>query len=445
MRFEIDQETLPIKFDFFNKKITLYNQNFRHFCTMTKNDYQNELEWLYKQAPNYQIDGKRAYKPGLQNIIKLCEFFGNPQDKIKTVHIGGTNGKGSTSNMLASVLQEAGYKVGLYNSPHLIEFTERIKVNGQNAEPEFVYDFIQKLRDLPAEIRPSFFEFATVMAFEYFHSQNVDVAIIEVGLGGRLDATNIIKPMVSAITNVAQDHQNILGDTIEEIAVQKAGIVKPNTPVISGDENEATKNIIYDKAVENNAPFIDATEIKTDLVTDLKGVYQRKNIRVVLALISELQKSGFNISEEQVEKGLSNVHKNTNFLGRWFEFSQDPLTICDTGHNKAGLEQVFSQLNSVDKFKHIILGFVKDKKIDEVLEMLPENATYYFVKPDIKRGRQPNDYEHQLKKSGISYKIFDDVQSGYLSAKQNVKNGEMIFIGGSNFVVGDFLEKNLQK
>lgn len=445
MRFEIDQETLPIKFDFFLTKKTLYNQNFRHFCTMTKNDYQNELEWLYKQAPNYQIDGKRAYKPGLQNIIKLCEFFGNPQDKIKTVHIGGTNGKGSSSNMLASVLQEAGYKVGLYNSPHLIEFTERIKVNGQNAEPEFVYDFIQKLRDLPADIRPSFFEFTTVMAFEYFHRQNVDVAIIEVGLGGRLDATNIIKPMVSAITNVAQDHQNILGDTIEEIAVQKAGIVKPNTPIISGDENEATKNIIHDKAVENNAPFIDATEIKTDMVTDLKGVYQKKNIRVVLALISELQKSGYNISEEQVEKGLSNVYKNTNFLGRWFEFSQDPLTICDTGHNKAGLEQVFSQLNSVDKFKHIILGFVKDKKIDEVLEMLPENATYYFVKPDIKRGRHPNDYENQLKKSGISYKIFDDVQSGYLSAKQNVKNGEMIFIGGSNFVVGDFLEKNLQK
>lgn len=412
---------------------------------MTKIDYQNELEWLYKQAPNYQIDGKRAYKPGLQNIIKLCEFFGNPQDKIKTIHIGGTNGKGSTSNMLASVLQEAGYKVGLYNSPHLIEFTERIKVNGQNAEPEFVYDFIQKLRDLPADIRPSFFEFTTVMAFEYFHRQNVDVAIIEVGLGGRLDATNIIKPMVSAITNVAQDHQNILGDTIEEIAVQKAGIVKPNTPIISGDENEATKNIIRDKATENYAPFIDATEIKTDLVTDLKGIYQKKNIRVVLALISELQKLGFNISEEQVEKGLAKVHQNTNFLGRWFEFSQDPLTICDTGHNKAGLEQVFNQLNSVDKFKHIILGFVKDKKIDEVLEMLPENATYYFVKPDIKRGRHPNDYEDQLKKSGISYKIFDDVQSGYLSAKQNVKNGEMIFIGGSNFVVGDFLEKNLQK
>lgn len=412
---------------------------------MTKIDYQNELEWLYKQAPNYQIDGKRAYKPGLQNIIKLCEFFGNPQDKIKTIHIGGTNGKGSTSNMLASVLQEAGYKVGLYNSPHLIEFTERIKVNGQNAEPEFVYDFIQKLRELPADIRPSFFEFTTVMAFEYFRRQNVDVAIIEVGLGGRLDATNIIKPMVSAITNVAQDHQNILGDTIEEIAVQKAGIVKPNTPIISGDENEATKNIIRDKATENSAPFIDATEIKTDLVTDLKGIYQKKNIRVVLALISELQKLGFNISEEQVEKGLTKVHQNTNFLGRWFEFSQDPLTICDTGHNKAGLEQVFNQLNSVDKFKHIILGFVKDKKIDEVLEMLPENATYYFVKPDIKRGRHPNDYEDQLKKSGISYKIFDDVQSGYLSAKQNVKNGEIIFIGGSNFVVGDFLEKNLQK
>lgn len=407
--------------------------------------YKEAVEWLFLQAPNYQIDGQKAYKPGLQNITKLCEFFGNPQDKIKTVHIGGTNGKGSTSNMLASVLQDAGYKVGLYNSPHLVDFTERIKINGINADKEFVYDFIQKLKNLPNDILPSFFEFTTIMAFEYFYQKKVDFAIIEVGLGGRLDSTNIIKPLVSAITNVALDHMNILGDTVEKIAVEKAGIIKENTPVINGDENESVKGIIRLKAEETNSDFVDATEIKTNLQSDLQGNYQHKNIKVVIALVEILRKKGLHISDENLERGLMNVQRNTNFIGRWYQFSDYPLTICDTGHNQAGLEQVFAQLNSIDKFKHIILGFVNDKKIDEVLSLLPKNSTFYFVKPSINRGRHPKDYEDLLKKSGIEYKIFDNVQSGYLSALQSVKNNEMIFIGGSNFVVGDFLEKNLQE
>ncbi|HMU08052.1 MAG TPA: folylpolyglutamate synthase/dihydrofolate synthase family protein [Kaistella sp.] len=412
---------------------------------MTNQQYQEAIEWLFVQMPNYQIDGQKAYKPGLDNIKKLCEFFGNPQDKIKTIHIGGTNGKGSTSNMLASVLQECGYKIGLYNSPHLIDFTERIKVDGENCDKEFVYHFIQKLKNLPGEIRPSFFEFTTIMAFEYFYQQKVDYAIIEVGLGGRLDSTNIIKPLVSAITNVQLDHQNILGDTIAEIAVEKAGIIKEKTPVISGDENDLVKKIIKEKAEKLHSKFLDATLIKTDLRSDLLGNYQEKNIRVVLALVNELQKLGLKISEKNIETGLMNVHKNTNFIGRWFEFSDNPLTICDTAHNQAGLEMVFSQLNEIPKFKHIVLGFVNDKKIDEVLRILPENATYYFVKPSINRGRNPLEYEELLEKSKINYKIFQDVNSGYLSAKQNVRDGEMIFIGGSNFVVGEFLEKNLQK
>ena len=407
--------------------------------------YKEAVEWLFIQAPNYQIDGQKAYKPGLQNITKLCEFFGNPQDKIKTVHIGGTNGKGSTSNMLASVLQDAGYKVGLYNSPHLVDFTERIKINGINADKEFVYDFIQKLKNLPNDILPSFFEFTTIMAFEYFYQKKVDFAIIEVGLGGRLDSTNIIKPLVSAITNVALDHMNILGDTVEKIAVEKAGIIKENTPVINGDENESVKGIIRLKAEETNSDFVDATEIKTNLQSDLQGNYQHKNIKVVIALVEILRKKGLHISDENLERGLMNVQKNTNFIGRWYKFSGHPLTICDTGHNQAGLELVFAQLNSIDKFKHIVLGFVNDKKIDEVLSLLPKNSTFYFVKPSINRGRHPKDYEDLLKKSGIEYKIFDNVQSGYLSALQSVKNNEMIFIGGSNFVVGDFLEKNLQE
>ena len=412
---------------------------------MTNQEYQEAVEWLFVQAPNYQIDGKKAYKPGLDNITKLCAFFGNPQDKIKTIHIGGTNGKGSTSNMLASVLQESGYKVGIYNSPHLIDFTERIKVNGENCDKEFVYNFIQKLKKLPADIRPSFFEFTTIMAFEYFAQQKVDFAIIEVGLGGRLDSTNIIKPLVSAITNVALDHQNILGNTVEEIATEKAGIIKKNTVIISGDENEKVKSIIIKKAAENNSDWVDATLINVELPSDLKGNYQQKNIKVVLALIDELRNLGIEIPQEKIKSGLLNVQQNTGFIGRWFEFSRDPLIICDTGHNQAGLEEVFAQLNSIPKFKHIILGFVKDKKIDEVLKILPENSTFYFAKPCLNRGLHPSFYEDQLKESKINYKIFDEVNGAYLSAKQNLKNGEMIFIGGSNFVVGEFLEKNLQK
>ncbi|WP_375182194.1 bifunctional folylpolyglutamate synthase/dihydrofolate synthase [Chryseobacterium sp.] len=411
---------------------------------MTNEQYQEAVEWLFVQAPNYQTDWQKAYKPGLDNIIKLCDFFGNPQEKIKCIHIGGTNGKGSSSNMLASVLQQSGYKIGLYNSPHLIDFTERIKVNGKNCDKEFVFNFIRKLKNLPDNIRPSFFEFTTIMAFEYFYQQNVDFAIIEVGLGGRLDSTNIIKPLVSAITNVQLDHQNILGDTIEEIAGEKAGIVKAGVPVISGDENEAVKNIIKNKADEENATFVDASLLRTGLKSDLKGNYQEKNIKVVLCLIDELRKLNYTISDENIEKGLLHVHQNTGFIGRWFQFSENPLTICDTGHNQAGLEYVFSQLNSIDKRKHIILGFVNDKKIDDVMKILPDNSQFYFAKPAIHRGRHPEDYENLLVDAKIFYKIFDSVQQAYLSAKEECTNEEMIFIGGSNFVVGEFLEKNLE-
>lgn len=411
---------------------------------MTNAQYQEAVEWLFVQAPNYQLDGQKAYKPGLGNITRLCAFFNNPQDKIKCIHIGGTNGKGSTSNMLSSVLQESGYKTGLYNSPHLIDFTERIKVNGKNCDKEFVYNFILKLKKLPEDILPSFFEFTTIMAFEYFAQQKVDFAIIEVGLGGRLDSTNIIKPLVTAITNVQLDHQNILGDTIEEIAYEKAGIIKSNTPIIFGDDNETVKNIIKDKAAKENAPFIDATLLKTELKSDLKGNYQNKNIKVVLGLVEELRKLNYPISDKNIETGLLTVHQNTGFIGRWFEFSQNPLTICDTGHNQAGLESVFEQLNSIEKHKHVVLGFVNDKKIDDVMGLLPENSKFYFAKPSINRGRHPQDYEDLLIDAKIFYKIFDSVQEAYLSAKQECTNEEMIFIGGSNFVVGDFLEKNLE-
>jgi dihydrofolate synthase/folylpolyglutamate synthase len=410
---------------------------------MTIEQYQEAVDWLFVQAPNYQIEGQKAYKPGLDNIIRLCDFFGNPQEKIKTIHIGGTNGKGSSSNMLASVLQEEGYQVGVYNSPHLIDFTERIKINGQNCDKEFVYDFILKLKNLPPDIQPSFFEFTTIMAFEYFYQKQVDIAIIEVGLGGRLDSTNIITPLVSAITNVQLDHQNILGDTLEEIAREKAGIIKYSIPIISGDENEKVKEIIKKKAEAEQAPFIDATLLTAKWESDLKGNYQEKNIKVVIALIKELKRLGFSISDVSIKNGLLQVHKNTGFIGRWFEFSKHPLTICDTGHNQAGLEYVFDQLNSINYHKHVILGFVNDKKIDDVMRILPENSVFYFAKPSIHRGRHPADYRDLLDDAKISYKIFDSVQEAYLSAKQQATHEEMIFIGGSNFVVGEFLEKNL--
>ena len=410
---------------------------------MTNEEYQEAVDWLFVQAPNYQIDGEKAYKPGLENITRLCRFFGNPQEKIKCIHIGGTNGKGSTSNMLASVLQESGYKIGLYNSPHLIDFTERIKINGENCDKEFVFQFIQKLKTLPEDILPSFFEFTTIMAFEYFYQKKVDYAIIEVGLGGRLDSTNIIKPLVSAITNAQLDHQNILGNTIEEIAFEKAGIIKPNVTIISGEDNMVVKNIFKAKAEKENTHFVDASLLQSNLKSDLKGNYQEKNIRVVVALVDELRNLNLKISDENLEKGLLKVHQNTGFIGRWFEFSQNPLTICDTAHNLAGLEYVFSQLNSISKRKHIVLGFVIDKKIDDVMALLPKNATFYFAKPAINRGRHPNEYEDLLLGAKINYTIFDSVQEAYLSAKQQATEGEMIFIGGSNFVVGEFLEKNL--
>ncbi len=414
-------------------------------ASFSESEYEVALEWLFSQIPNYQKQGKSAYKPGLEAIKKLCALFGNPEHHLKCIHIGGTNGKGSTSSMLASILQEAGYKVGLYTSPHLIDFTERIKLNGTPAEKGFVLQFLQKLRSLELDFQPSFFECTTVMAYAYFAFVKVDYAIIEVGLGGRLDSTNTLKPLVCAITNVALDHTDLLGDTVEQIALEKAGIIKLGVPIVSGDDNPQTNAILEQKAKELKAPFIRAFEIETTLESDLKGNYQKKNIKVVLALVEQLLALDVNIPPEAIEKGLQNTQRNTQFIGRWYEFSNDPLILCDTGHNHAGLQEVFAQLESLPRFKHIVLGFVKDKKIEQVLEILPTEARYYFVKPSIERGRNPQEYEDLLKMAKINYSLFQSVQEGYLAATQNVKKGEILFIGGSNFVVGEFLEINLEK
>lgn len=411
---------------------------------MTTNEYQEALDWLFVQMPNYQNNGVKAYKPGLDNIKRLCAFFGNPQEALKTIHIGGTNGKGSVSNMLASVLQEQGYKVGLYNSPHLVNFTERIKINGEEADTEFVYRFIQKLKkDLPEEIRPSFFEFTTVMAFQYFKEKNVDYAIIEVGLGGRLDSTNIIHPMISAITNVSLDHTNILGNTVEEIAREKAGIIKAGIPVVSGASDERVKAVFRRKAQEVGTKFIDTAGLKVDLETDLKGIYQQRNLAVVQALVEELRGCGVTISEKALTSGLRHVQQNTHFIGRWSKVGEQPLIICDTAHNFAGLQMVMQQLAMLPQRKHLVLGFVQDKNIDEVIPMLPKNEKFYFVKPKVDRGRNPQDYEALLVEAKLNYQIFNSVEEGFLQAKKNCKPEEMIFVGGSNFVVGDFLKNCL--
>lgn len=414
-------------------------------ANFSKEEYEDLLQWLFSQIPNYQKQGKSAYKPGLESIKTLTQLFGNPEKKLKCIHVGGTNGKGSTSSMIASVLQEAGYKVGLYTSPHLIDFTERIKLNGENVDKGFVFQFLKKIQTLPLDFQPSFFEYTTLLAYCYFAHSKVDYALIEVGLGGRLDSTNTITPLVSAITNIALDHTDLLGETLEEIAGEKAGIIKPGVPIVSGEENPAIVSVLRNKAIELNSPFINATELKTNLASDLKGNYQKKNSKVALSVLNELLKIGVQISADQIEQGLLKVQENTQFLGRWYEFSHDPLVLCDTAHNHAGLIEVFAQLESLAPYKHIVLGFVKDKKIEQVMEILPSNAQYYFVKPAIERGRNPEEYEPLLKKAKINYKIFNSVQEGYLAAKQNVKNSDIVFIGGSNFVVGEFLEINLEK
>lgn len=413
---------------------------------MTKQEYKKALDWLFVQMPNYQNNGQKAYKPGLENIRRLCDFFDNPQDSLKMIHVGGTNGKGSVTSMVASVLQEQGYKVGLYTSPHLIEFTERIRVNGKNADQEFVYRFIQKLKsNLPSEIRPSFFEFTTVMAFEYFKEQKVDYAVIEVGLGGRLDSTNIIHPIVCAITNVGLDHMEILGDTVEKIAVEKAGIVKPGIPVVEGSDIDSVKSIIEDKAKRMNAKYINALNIETVLSSDLKGLYQKNNIKVAQALVQELRILGIAISDKSLEAGLLHVQQNTGLIGRWTKVSEHPLTICDTGHNEDGWKFVIEQLNGLKQRKHVVLGFVKEKKIDHILETLPVSEKYYFVTPPVARGRDPHDYEAELKARRLNYRIFKEVQEALEAARNDCQDNEMIFVGGSNFIVGKFLEKSLHE
>lgn len=402
--------------------------------------YEEILEWLYTQVSNYQNVGNSAYKPGFENILKLSEILGNPHRKFKSIHIAGTNGKGSVSNMTASILKEAGYKVGLFTSPHLKNFTERIRVDGKECPAEFVYNFLITIRDhFTKDFNPSFFELTTAMAFSYFAKEKVDIAVIEVGIGGRLDSTNIITPEVCAITSISMDHVDLLGDTLEKIATEKAGIIKPGIPIVIGEDKEEVKKLLIHIAQERNAEYIDATKNKVNYPSDLKGIYQEKNKKTVVSIIDVLNDKGFTISVDQVKKGLLHVKDSMNFRGRWEILQwENPVIICDTAHNEDGFKQLAKQFKRVTYKKlRIVIGFVKGKDLDKIFPLLPIDAIYYFVKPAIQRGLHPNEYTEKIDLYFKNYQKFDSVAEGFDAAKTQSDKEDLIFIGGSNFVVAE--------
>ena len=403
--------------------------------------YNDTLDWMFSQLPMYQRQGKSAYKVDLSNTVLLINHLDNPQQHFKTIHVAGTNGKGSSSHMLASILQEAGYKVGLYTSPHLKDFRERIKINGKEVSETFVTSFIERNKTFFEANQLSFFEMTVGMAFEYFSEEKVDIAVIEVGLGGRLDSTNIITPEVSVITNIGLDHTQFLGNTLDAIAFEKGSIIKPNVPVVIGETQEETKPVFIDLATERNADitFADA-QVSHSYESDLKGDYQVKNIQTVVTAIKILQNKNYNISTNNIKKGLLRVINNTGLLGRWQVLNQEPKVVCDTGHNREGLIYVMKQLsNEVYNHLHIVFGVVNDKDLTSIIDLLPKNATYYFCKPDISRGLDAEELrvffnEHTL--IGESYKSVDEA---YKAAKEKANKDDFVFIGGSTFVVAEII------
>ncbi|UTD15163.1 bifunctional folylpolyglutamate synthase/dihydrofolate synthase [Tenacibaculum mesophilum] len=400
--------------------------------------YQQVLDWMFAQLPMYQRQGQTALKKDLTNIIALCDELDNPQKKFKTIHVGGTNGKGSTSHMVASILQEAGYKVGLYTSPHLKNFTERIRINGKEISRDSVVKFIEKNKIFLEKQGLSFFEMTVGMAFEEFANQKVDVAVIEVGLGGRLDSTNIIMPEVSVITNIGLDHTQFLGETLPEIAFEKAGIIKENVPVVIGERQKETENVFNTKAEECEAPIFFASDKKQNYTTDLLGEYQKHN--VTTAVIATQQLKEFRITEENIKKGLLNVVKNTNLKGRWQVLQEKPKVICDTAHNKEGLFYTLEQLKKENyKQLHIVLGVVSDKDLSEILPMFPEKAKYYFCKPNIPRGLPVDKLKEQASEFGLMGEMFCSVSQSLAKAKVNASKEDMIYVGGSTFVVAEIL------
>ena len=426
--------------------------------------YLQTVDYLYSRLPMFTRVGASAFKKDLDNTIALCNALGNPQNKYKTIHIGGTNGKGSTSHMLAAILQKAGYKTGLYTSPHLKDFRERIRVNGKMVAKKFVIDFVRQQEQLISEIEPSFFEVTVGMAFSYFEQAKVDVAVIEVGLGGRLDSTNIILPDLSVITNISLDHTNMLGNTFGEIAFEKAGIIKQNTPIVIGERHPETDPVFIKKAKEQNANLVFAEDelsanhisktantLKLDILQkdqvllkglqlDLTGTYQLKNILTVIDAVKELRKIGYQIPDEAIYQALKNVKNLTGLQGRWQTLSKKPLIICDTGHNKAGISEVIQNISQTPHQNlHMVIGMVKDKDISAVLALLPKNANYYFCQPNLERALSVKELAEQASNFNLKGKTFNTVEEALTAAKNQAKNDDLIFVGGSTFVVAEII------
>ncbi|MBB1192290.1 bifunctional folylpolyglutamate synthase/dihydrofolate synthase [Flavobacterium sp. SOK18b] len=405
-------------------------------------NYQDTINWMFNQLPMYQLQGAQAYKKDLSNAHKLAAHLNHPEKQLKCIHVAGTNGKGSTSHMLASVLQEAGYKVGLYTSPHLKDFRERIKINGIEISEKFVEVFITEHQLFFEANDMSFFEMTVGLAFDYFATSKVDIAIIEVGMGGRLDATNIITPLVSVVTNIGLDHTQFLGNTLEAIAFEKAGIIKPNVPVIIGEYTSETKPVFLTKAKEGNSEIYFASDLITESYpSDLIGDYQMHNKKTVIQTIQVLNKqTEFEITPQNMQDGLLHVVKNTGLQGRWQQIHTAPKVICDTAHNKNGLEIVLKQIQK-EKFDtlHVVLGVVNDKDLEEILPLFPKNAKYYFCKPNIPRGLDASNLQQKAALFALQGEVYNSVSEAYQIALQNAIETDFIYLGGSTFVVAEIL------
>ncbi len=432
--------------------------------------YKETCEYLYNQMPAYERQGSDGYKEGLGNSLALDEHFGHPHKNYHTIHIAGTNGKGSCAHTLSAILQSCGYRVGLFTSPHLVDFSERIRVNGQPIPENYVIDFVEREKHFFEPLKPSFFELVTAMAFKYFEEADVDIAVVEVGLGGRLDCTNIITPILSVITNISLDHTELLGDSLEQIAYEKAGIIKKGVPVIIGEATPETRQVFDAIAQEVEAPIIYAEDspevLEAELLPDsmvyktkhfgiiegdLRGLYQRKNTNTILYAVRLLEKIGLMYPQtckpkaicqnKEVRESMKNVCRLTGLKGRWQTVSERPMTICDTGHNVGGWEWVSKQLKDAPyEHKHIIIGMVDDKDVQGVMSLLPKNAIYYFTKAHNKRALSENVIEIYATNAGLKGKSFPDVVSAYQTAMKTATPNDFVFIGGSTYVVADFLK-----
>ncbi len=402
-------------------------------------DYTETLDFLFSQLPMFQRMGGAAYKADLNNTIALCNMLGNPQEKLKFVHVAGTNGKGSTSHMMASVLQEAGYKTGLYTSPHLKDFRERIKVNGQKMSQDAVVDFVERYKGKWASIEPSFFEITVAMAFWYFLHEEVDVVVLETGMGGRLDSTNVVRPDVCVITTIGLDHMQFLGNSIAAIAGEKAGIIKPAIPIVTGVLPTEAMDVIRAKAEEKKAPLIESALLDISVPeTDLKGPYQKENARTAVTALRELRKKGYSLTLDHVVTGFSKVVENTGLLGRWQILSESPMTIADCAHNAQGLEVIVKALAKQEFHNlHIVLGASNDKDLSEVLSLFPKEANYYFCAAKIPRAMAAEDLKEKAIGFGLKGDHYASVRKAYEAARLYATKKDLIFIGGSVFVVAE--------